>query len=392
MKNGLSHGNLIIRLVLPSILAGSVLLTLGCSKNSTGSPGGLITDTSEEIIFSRSRDISGNIAPVLSEGSGFDSDEVDSPSMALDKSRANGDRFMLYYEAEDAGRTNTIGLVTSNEEDLAVLTINRTQVIGLGGSGSGYETGATDPSVIVDKRLAETTRRYKIWFEGRNGSTSTIIYATSADGLAWTGFSKCTGLTPTFGSVRVADPTVLLDGTTYKMWFEAVNSTNGGKDGAGSFGYAESTDGVAWTIKDAAGNSGSAAGAVYTPGISGQFDGYSVNSPTVLIDTTYREGSLGRYKLWYEAGNSSPDTENSIGYATSGDGLTWSRASLPVLNPSSDNKTPLPFDSGDLEHPTALINYKIAPNLEGHFLLWYTGDGEEGASPNRIGLVKGRTP
>ena len=392
MKIGTFGTSSAVRAAIPSILIGLALLNCGCSKTPTRPTGNLITDTSEEIIFSRSRDLSGNIAPVLSEGSGFDGAEVDSPSMAIDKSRAEGDRFMLYYEAQDAGRTNTIGLVTSNEEDLAVLTINRTQVIGLGGSGSGYETGATDPSVIVDKRLAETSRRYKIWFEGRNGSTSKIIYATSTDGLTWTGFTQCTGLTPSFGSVRVADPTVLLDGTTYKMWFEAINTSSGGKDGPGSFGYAESTDGIAWTIKDAAGNSGSNAGAVYTAGVSGQFDGYSVNAPSVVIDTTFREGSIGRYKLWYEASNSAADAENSIGYATSGDGLTWNRATLPVLNPSSDNKVPLPFDSGDLEHPTAYIDYNFAPNIEGHFLLWYTGDGEEGASPNRIGLVKGRTP
>ncbi len=366
------------------------IIGLGCGSNSV-TPPSVITETSNQIVYSRFRDNNGNVAEVFSEGTGFDGRDVDSPDLVFDKTRINNDDFMLFYEAADAGGSNTIGLVTSTEEDFTIIGVQRQQVIGLGAGGSGFETGATDPTVIADSRIAEVTRKYKIWFEGRNGSTSTIIYATSADGISWTGFTKCTGLTPSFGSVRVADPTVLLDGTTYKMWFEAINSTSGGTDGAGSIGYAESTDGIAWTVKDASGNSGSAASAVFTQGISGQFDGYSVNAPDVLIDTTVAVNSPHRYKMWYEAGDNATNIQNTLGYATSSNGLTWNRSTLPILLPSSDNKVPLPFDSGDLEHPTAAIIPSIAVNVEGHYLLWYTGDGEGGASPNRIGLVKGYT-
>lgn len=373
-------------------LAGIACLSCGSSGDSTGSTGNVITETSGQIIYSRSRDAAGKVAPILSEGSGFDARDVDSPAMAIDKGRVAKDKFMLFYEAQDAGGTNTIGLVTSNEEDFALLIVGRTRVIDLGPPGSGYETGATDPTVVIDTRPTEVTRRCKIWFEGRNGSASTIIYATSVDGLAWTGFTPCTGLAPTFGQIRVADPSVVLDGSTYKMWFEAINSTRSGRDGAAVIGYAESSDGIAWTIKDAAGNSGNAAGPVFVQGNGNQFDAYSVNAPSVMIDTLLGPGASERYKLWYEAADLSTDVQNTIGYATSSDGLSWSRATLPILVPSSDNKVPLPFDSGDLEHPTVAIIPTIPSNVEGHFLLWYTGDGEGGASPNRIGLVKGRTP
>jgi len=387
-----SNNNSINSLLLFSILISVPFIYQSCSKKSTTPTVNVTTETSGQIIYSRSRNISGNIAPILSEGSGFESGEVDSPDMAIDKSRAANDKFMLFYEASDLSGTNTVGLVTSTEEDFSVHIIGRTQVIGLGAPGSGYETGATDPTVVVDIRLTETARRYKIWFEGRNGSTSTIIYATSSDGITWTGFTKCTGLTPSFGGVRVADPSVLLDSITYKMWFEAINSTSGGRDGAGVIGYAESTDGIAWTIKDASGNSGSTAGPIFSPDAASPFNAYSVNAPSVLIDTSITPGVNGRFKLWYEAGNSPAATENTIGYATSSDGLTWLRSTLPILIPSSDLKVPLPFDSGDLEHPTVAIVYTIPVNIEGHFLLWYTGDGEGGASPNRIGLVKGSQP
>ena len=374
------------------IISSVTISMLGCGKDEVVAPPNVITETSGQIIYSRYRDGNGNVAPILAEGSNFDASEVDSPDIVYDRTRVNNDDFMMYYEAQDASGTNTIGLCTSTEEDFLILTVPRTQVIGLGGAGSGYETGATDPSAIVDPRPAEITRKYKMWFEGRNGTSSTIIFATSSDGITWSGFNQCTGLTPSFGSVRVADPTVILDGTTYKMWFEAINITVSSKDGPGVFGYAESTDGIAWTVKDAGGNSGSAASAVFSIGATGQFDAYTVNAPFVLIDTTVAINSAQRYKMWYEAGNSATATENSIGYATSANGLTWNRTTLPILIASSDNKVPLPFDSGDLEHPTAAIIPTIAVNIEGHYLMWYTGDGEGGASPNRIGLVKGSTP
>ena len=367
------------------------IIVIGCGSDPVAPPPPTNLETSNQIVYSKFRDNNGSIAEVFSEGTGFDGRDVDSPDLVFDKTRVNNDDFMMFYEAADASGSNTIGLITASEEDFSIIGIQRQQVIGLGGGGSGYETGATDPAVIADSRVGEVTRKYKIWFEGRNGSASSIIYATSADGISWTGFTQCTGLNPSFGSVRVADPTVVLDGTTYKMWFEAINSTSGGKDGAGSIGYAESTDGVAWTVKDASGNSGSAASAVFSSGLAGQFDAYSVNAPDVLIDTTVAGNSAQRYKMWYEAGNASVDVQNTIGYATSANGLTWSRATLPVMVPSSDNKVPLPFDSGDLEHPTAVIIPSIAVNVEGHYLLWYTGDGEAGASPNRIGLAKGYT-
>jgi hypothetical protein len=373
-----------------------VLWAAGCGSNPAGPANTGPTETSGEIIYSKFRDLAGNVAPILAEGGGFDAKEVDSPEGVVDGGRVAHDKYMLYYEAEDPGGQSTIGLVTANEEDFQITTIGRTQVIGPGPGGSAWEAGATDPTVIVDKRAGEASRRYKMWFEGRSGgggATSRIVYATSADGVNWSGFTACNGLNPSFASIRVADPAVELDGTTYKMWFEGVNSQiAGGGDGPGVIGYAESADGINWTVRDGSGNTGAAAGPVFTTGASDGFDAYSVGSPSVVVDTLLPAGTLGRYQLWYEAGDKAGDVQNTIGYAKSGDGKSWGRASLPVMVPSSDLKVPLPFDSGDLEHPTAFVDESIAPNVEGHFLLWYSGDGEGGVSPNRIGLAQGALP
>ena len=89
-------------------------------------------------------------------------------------------------------------------------------VVGLGAASGPYETGATDPSVYLDVRPAELSRRYKMWFEGRGGAggqTSTTMFCTSPDGVTWSNFTPCTGLNAAFARVRIADPSVLLDQT-----------------------------------------------------------------------------------------------------------------------------------------------------------------------------------
>jgi hypothetical protein len=285
--------------------------------------------------------------------------------------------------------------VSSDEEDFESLTVGRTQVIGLGVSGSGYEFAATDPTVLVDKSVPfGVSGRYHMWFEGRSGvsgGTSKIIHCVSGNGIAWSNFQTCLGLDPTFGSVRVADPCVVLDGALFRMWFEAIDGiAAGGADGPATIGYADSTDGVTWILRDAAGQMGAAAGPVFVPGAPQRFDSYSAGSPSVVIDPAEPAGSAMRFKLWYEAGDVAASTENTIGYATSPNGLSWSDPQLPVLVPSSDSLVPLPFDSGDLEHPAAAIDDDVPAATVGHFLLWYTGDGEGGAVPNQIGLARGR--
>ncbi len=381
-------------LALPAAMAVSLVLLGGCGGNDspTAPGGGAPGETSGDIVYSRNRDNAGNIAPVLTEsGGGFDGIEVDSPAVAVDSGRANGDKYLLYYEAEGAGGVS-IGLVSSAEEDLVPLAIGRTQVIAPGASGQPHAAGATDPTVIVDKRAGQESSRYKMWFEGRGGAggaVSTIMHTFSTDGLNWSAPVACSGLSASFADVRVADPSVVLDGATYRMWFEAIDATAGTGDGPARIGYAESADGLTWTVKDAAGNTGTAAGPVFSPAGGTIFDAYTVGSPSVVHDPA---DVLAPWKMWYEAGNQAGDVQNTIGYAVSSNGLTWSRSALPVLTPSSDAHVPLPFDSGDLEHPCAFIDTSLPVNLEGHFLLWYTGDAEGSATPNRIGLAQGWTP
>lgn len=375
------------------------LSSFGCGGGGGGgsAPPALPPETDDQLVFETNRDpATGQILAILQEsGAGFDAIEVDSPAVVVDSGRPGADKFLMYYEATAANGDTTIGVISSDEEDFSTLTVGRTQAVALGAAMSGYEGAATDPTVLVDKSVPfGMAGRYHMWFEGRSGagnSVSTIIHATSADGVTWSNFMSCMGLNPAYGMVRVADPTVIDDGGTFRMWFEAINTLSmGGGDGPGVIGTAESMDGIVWVVTDANGNMGAAAASIFGVGDAGSFDAFSVGAPTVVLDETVAVATAGRYKLWYEAGDTESDTQNTIGYATSADGLTWSNPQLPLLVPSSDSLMPLPFDSGDLEHPAAVLVESIAANQIGRYLLYHTGDGENGASPNRIGLRRGR--
>lgn len=361
-------------------------LMSGCNGGGGGGSDAPPAVIDNQIVFSANRNpATAVITPVLPESGtnmAFDSNEVDSPAVVVDSGRV--DKYLLYYEATNAGGVTTIGVVTSAEEDFDVLTVPRTQAVGLGGPASGFNIAATDPCVIVDKTVPlNTPGRYHMWFEGRSGAggmTSTIIHAISGDGVAWSNFAICTGLTATFASVRIADPCVVIDSGVARMWFEAVNTTvAGGADGPSVIGYAESMNGLNWTVDP---------NTVFFMGAAGRFDAYSVGSPCVTLDENVPVGSTTRYRLWYEAADSPNATENTIGVANSSNGLVWSNPILPIARPSSDSIVPLPFDSGDLEHPSVGIIVD-STTMQKIYLLYYTGDSENNVTPNRIGLRRG---
>ena len=61
-----------------------------------------------------------------------------------------------------------------------------------------------------------------MWYSGRSGVFGAIGYATSPDGLAWTKYPQPVlshGPAGSADSFSAADPTVLKDGSTWKMWW-----------------------------------------------------------------------------------------------------------------------------------------------------------------------------
>ena len=121
------------------------------------------------------------------------------------------------------------------------------------------------------------------------------------------------------------------------MWFSVSAGTS--SDWAPmSVGFASSVDGVNWTMYSTA---------VLSP-TPGAWDAYSVEAPWVIRES-------GQYKMWYTSYFSYSPWLGNIGYATSPDGIHWTKHSgNPVLGPGTaawENDGPyscavIPFPGG----------------------------------------------
>ena len=151
-----------------------------------------------------------------------------------------------------------------------------------------------------------------------------------------------------FDECQVKYPCVLKVGDEWWMWYNGR-----AKDCfTGQIGLAKSPDGLAWTKA----NGGQP---VFHVGAAGTFDSTKVDHPAVL-----RFG--GKFHMWYTAG---PDQggDYRIGYATSPDGLAWTRENggKPVLGPGAKGK----FDDSVVLHPA------VVRDQQGVLHLWYNGVG-----------------
>ena len=159
---------------------------------------------------------------------------------------------------------------------------------------------------------------YKMWYMGEDGSSARIGYATSNDGINWDKYSANPvlnlGLVGSWDESEVMHPSVVFDGNTYHMWY------NGYGQDVQRTGYATSPDGITWTKYS--GNP------VLTVGASGTWDDYML----ALMAVIYKDDE---FKMWYTGGDGTDGSSKyfRIGYATSPDGITWSKYdNNPVLD------------------------------------------------------------
>jgi len=138
----------------------------------------------------------------------------------------------------------------------------------------------------------------------------------------------------------VEAPSVLYDGSLYHLWYAGTGSSSDG-----GIGYAFSSDGVQWTRHPS--------NPVLSPS-PGAWDEDSVNDPCVIFD--------GATFWMYYVGEDASSNER-IGVALSGDGVTWTRpAGNPVLLPS-----PGEWDEREVGSPSVLRE-------EGLFRMWYSAE------------------
>lgn len=116
------------------------------------------------------------------------------------------------------------------------------------------------------------------------------------------------------------DPFVMQDGGKYKMWFGANEEARR----ITQVGYAESPDGITWTIHPEP---------VVRAGSQRTYDATVVETPTVVKDID------GTYHIWYGSvnkfGGDGDEAVYRISHAISRDGVQWTKNSdNPVLRPA----------------------------------------------------------
>ncbi len=193
-------------------------------------------------------------------------------------------------------------------------------------SASGWDDGF----VVRPRVFTYPNGTYGMIYVGGSGSSRALGLATSTDGVHWTKYSGNPVLTASPGQWdswggggrgQMAPGSVFWDGTNYRLYYDASNSTDGTifngatGDGKQQFGLATSPDGVHWTKHPS------------NPIFSvdrelNQHPGHcQPGSPPFGSPVTYFHFPSvvkvgGTYYMWYSRGG-------GIHFATSNDGVNW---------------------------------------------------------------------
>jgi len=198
-------------------------------------------------------------------------------------------------------------------------------------SNTWYSIHAASPSVIYDENT------FKMWFQGHDGSAFKIGFAQSSDGINWNVSlqPQITVSSPGLANGdEVVEPMVIKNSNTYQMWFKEYIS------GENRIRYATSSDGNTWTINPQP---------VFTKSLE-SWESSGPTNPSIIFENN-------EYKMWYIATGNTPW---KLGYATSSDGISWTR--------HVDNPLNIPT-LGFVGSPTVI-------KINGLYHMWYhTGSG-----------------
>jgi predicted GH43/DUF377 family glycosyl hydrolase len=160
---------------------------------------------------------------------------------------------------------------------------------------------------------------YKMWYSGWDGTTVQIGYALSGDGVTWERQPTpvlTLGAQGSWDDESLTVSSVLYVNGVYHMWYSGQHNRR-----FWAIGYATSSDGIHWTKHPQ--------NPVLTPGQTNEWDDWAVAGANVSYEN-------GTFKMWYtgiyheqlDAFN----WRNEFGYATSSDGVRWTKyAGNPVI-------------------------------------------------------------
>ena len=294
----------------------------------------------------------------------LDNDNVDDPALAK-----VGSTYMMWYSgtSEDGGKPAIFIATSSNGVTWARANGGAPVLQATAGAFDGDGVYGLD----VAYNPADAVAPYRMWYSGRSGVFGAIGYATSLNGIAWTKYPSygplplpvlTHGPAGSADSFSAADPTVLKDGSTWKMWYTGDDSSKK------RVAYATSADGITWA-------KGGKVISPEDPGVSANI-AFGAFAPTVWKTTTGYSMLLTGRKL---VGGGVFQTK--IMGTTSTDGVTWAGPS-PAVNPSGSNTN---FDYSNLNGPDLLQD----PGAATPYKLYYSGNtiDANGNFHTRIGLA-----
>ncbi len=214
---------------------------------------------------------------------------------------------------------------------------------------------------IGESAVIKNGSNYEMWYTALTGTPDEdnpqIGYATSSDGITWAHHGSPVlrkGPASDWDTSKVWNPAVIKDDSTYKMWYM------GSGRGLQNIGYATSPDGINWTKYNNSATTGSpwdSSDPVIWRGPSGSWYGDNLGSPTVIKEDT-------KLHLWFYGESGGTDGRSTIGYAYSGDGISWKTYNgNPLLHGT--------FEGGGLSNPTVIKDGNT-------YRMWY--DAGTGAS------------
>ena len=213
-------------------------------------------------------------------------------------------------------------------------------------------TGTWDGDYVTSPRVLYDGKLFRMWYQGGFSGDSRIGYATSLDGISWQKYKDPVmrpGEPGNWDSSLVALGSVVWNGTMFEMWYAGSNPTTYQN---GAIGLAFSTNGTTWVKY--AGNP------VLDTG------GYVAGPYVISLNLTYN--------MWYTSRNIAGGTitGSKIQYATSYDGVNWTKWPGPVLSPPSNSSA---WDSGGVYAPSVIFDGK-------NFGLWYSALNQTGSTPS----------
>lgn len=220
--------------------------------------------------------------------------------------------YKMWYEGVPGANRASVGYATS-KDGLTWKKWPGNPVLAPSERWEGGEKGEISPNTVLLEGGA-----YRMWYHSWDGRHRRVGYATSPDGLEWTKHPGNpvldVGERGSWDASQVAVPTVLRVGDRYLMWYAGMSERNDGW----RIGLATSPDGVRWTKNPR--------NPVFKAGPPGAWDEWAVLPGGMVWDGT-------RFHLWYPAFNRK--FRSGIGYASSADGLHWTRSPKnPVLSRS----------------------------------------------------------